>query len=717
MPRRTARATRARPFPGGTPDRAAVRTLAFWDKDRFLDDFEYPLAHTPCENVIGGKFCHFPHRVAEAFPQQHELKHMGIESYMGVPLLDGDDRTLGHLYIMDDRPMPPEPRYLAAFRIFGARAAAELIRANLEHSLAQSEQRLHDLFDQAPIAYVHEGLDSRFIRANNAALRILGLRRDQIEGTYGKTFAPDTPDAQRRIREAFESVGRGTHTPGAVLELRRRDNNKPVWIQWWSNPDVSGAFTRTMFLDITDRVLMETEKERLEAQNKRLEEDLKAAHDFDTIVGSSPALLRVLESVQQVAPTSSPSWYRPAEPSPVPAARLPSSACPRARSAAGCRSLESHARQIQTELTPYCFSQDSDAISRVRRDRSRRVAHGRKCRIHHNTMQGKTLHHRRDQEVDHRRRCVAQGFGRGRKGRVSVTFPGLRAGTVPGRRNRHGSLSRTPTARHPTYAWRTPSTPAPTPSFHPLSTLPRNTPMKIKDSIAVVTGANRGIGRAFVEQLLARGAKRVYAGARDPSMLKDLVASGGGRVVALKIDVTDPASVKAAASSAKDVTLLINNAGALEAGSQLSAEIAGIRKDFETNYFGTINMVRAFTPALEVNKNGTIVNVLSVVAFASMPGLGGYSASKAAAHSLTLALRGELGKKRISVHGTYPGPVDTDMAKGVDLPKTPASEVAGVTLDGVEAGQEYIFPDPMAKQVYQGWRADHAAVEAQFGSM
>jgi len=159
--------------------------------------------------------------------------------------------------------------------------------------------------------------------------------------------------------------------------------------------------------------------------------------------------------------------------------------------------------------------------------------------------------------------------------------------------------------------------------------------MKIKDSIAVVTGANRGIGRAFVEQLLARGAKRVYAGARDPSMLKDLVASGGGRVVALKIDVTDPASVKAAASSAKDVTLLINNAGALEAGSQLSAEIAGIRKDFETNYFGTINMVRAFTPALEVNKNGTIVNVLSVVAFASMPGLGGYSASKAAAHSLT----------------------------------------------------------------------------------
>ena len=157
--------------------------------------------------------------------------------------------------------------------------------------------------------------------------------------------------------------------------------------------------------------------------------------------------------------------------------------------------------------------------------------------------------------------------------------------------------------------------------------------MRIEGSVAVVTGANRGLGRAFVEQLLARGAKRIYAGARDPSKLRDVVSSSGGRVVALRIDLGDPASIAAAAKTAKDATLLINNAGALEFGSQISADLAGIRRDFETNYFGTLQVTRAFVPALEANKNGAIVNVLAVVSLVSIPGLGGYSASKAAAHS------------------------------------------------------------------------------------
>ena len=112
--------------------------------------------------------------------------------------------------------------------------------------------------------------------------------------------------------------------------------------------------------------------------------------------------------------------------------------------------------------------------------------------------------------------------------------------------------------------------------------------MRIEGSVAVVTGANRGLGRAFVEQLLAGGAKRVYAGARDPSKLRDVVSSSGGRAVVLRIDLGDPASIAAAANSAKDATLLINNAGALEFGSQVSADLAGIRRDFETNYFGTL---------------------------------------------------------------------------------------------------------------------------------
>ena len=137
--------------------------------------------------------------------------------------------------------------------------------------------------------------------------------------------------------------------------------------------------------------------------------------------------------------------------------------------------------------------------------------------------------------------------------------------------------------------------------------------------------------------MLARGAKRIYAGARDPSKLRAVASSSGGRVVALRIDLGDPASIAAAAKTAKDATLLINNAGALEFGSQVSADLAGIRRDFETNYFGTLQVTRAFVPALEANKNGAIVNVLAVVSLVSIPGLGGYSASKAAAHSLGTA--------------------------------------------------------------------------------
>jgi formate hydrogenlyase transcriptional activator len=170
-------------------------------------------------------------------------------------------------------------------------------------ALDASEERFRDLFDEAPIAYVHEGLDSRFIRANRTAMRILGIKPEDVPTTYGKTFAPDTPDAQRRMREAFESIGRGTDTSGVVLEMRRKDNGKPFWIQWWSRPDPSGTYTRTMFLDVTDRVLMEQEKARLEAQNIYLQEEIRSQHNFVEIVGNSRSLLSVLRQVDQVAPT------------------------------------------------------------------------------------------------------------------------------------------------------------------------------------------------------------------------------------------------------------------------------------------------------------------------------------------------------------------------------------------------------------------------------
>ena len=175
--------------------------------------------------------------------------------------------------------------------------------ARLEELLIESEERFRDLFEEAPIAYVHEGLDSKFIRANKAALRILGVRPDQVPFMYGKNMAADTPDAKRRMKEAFESIGRGTDTSGVVLEMCRKDNGKPLWIQWWSNPDRSGEFTRTMFLDITDKVLMEQEQAMLQAQNQYLQDEIKLNNNFEEIVSKSKKFHKVLQQIEQVAST------------------------------------------------------------------------------------------------------------------------------------------------------------------------------------------------------------------------------------------------------------------------------------------------------------------------------------------------------------------------------------------------------------------------------
>jgi PAS domain S-box-containing protein len=216
---------------------------------------------------------------------------------------DAAGSVLGHLAVFDERPTDADARTLSILRIFAARAAAELERLRIEKLLRESEERFRDLYEEAPIAYVQEDLESRFINANRAALRILGLKPEEVPGTVGMSFIPDTPEAQRRVKEAFESIGRGTDTSGVVLELRRKDNGRPIWIQWWSKPDPSGEFTRTMFVDITDRVLMEREKNRLEQQNIYLQEEIKQVHNFEEIVGRSPALLAVLDDVGRVAET------------------------------------------------------------------------------------------------------------------------------------------------------------------------------------------------------------------------------------------------------------------------------------------------------------------------------------------------------------------------------------------------------------------------------
>ncbi|MCA1957690.1 MAG: sigma 54-interacting transcriptional regulator, partial [Nitrospira sp.] len=284
--------------------RTRVRTLAFWKGDGFLENFEYDLPHTPCERVLAGEVCLFPEKVQDLFPDHREdLARLGVESYLAIPVSDRSGMVMGHLAVMDTKPMHDDPRVLPVFKIFGVRAGAELERERMDAQLKENEEQLRDLFEEAPIAYVHEGLGSKFIRANRAALRTLGITADEVERTYGRSFIPDTPEAQRRLKEAFESVGRGTDTGGVVLELRRKDNGKPLWIQWWSKPHSSGTYTRTMFLDITERVLMEQEKARLEAANLYLREEIKTEHNFEEIIGVSAPIKKVLQAIEKVAGT------------------------------------------------------------------------------------------------------------------------------------------------------------------------------------------------------------------------------------------------------------------------------------------------------------------------------------------------------------------------------------------------------------------------------
>jgi len=187
--------------------------------------------------------------------------------------------------------------------------------------------------------------------------------------------------------------------------------------------------------------------------------------------------------------------------------------------------------------------------------------------------------------------------------------------------------------------------------------------------------------------------------------------------VPLRLDVTAPDQIAAAARLAPDVTVLFNNAGLLGAYSLLSTTTADLEREFATNFFGSLAVTRAFLPALERAQGAALVNVLTVVSLASMPALGGYSASKAAAFSMTQALRAELRGKGVQVHAVFPGPVDTEMSRALTVPKTSAEEVARAIVEGVERGDEDIAPDPMSRQVVAAWRGAPKDVERQFGSM
>ena len=239
--------------------------------------------------------------------------------------------------------------------------------------------------------------------------------------------------------------------------------------------------------------------------------------------------------------------------------------------------------------------------------------------------------------------------------------------------------------------------------------------MEIKGSTALVTGANRGIGRALVGALLNAGAAKVYAAARRIDTLEDFLDNK--RVLPVSVDVTDDKAIAALAERTRDVTLLVNNAGVLDFGPVLDAPLTAFERNFATNFYGVLAASRTFAPVIERNGGGTIVNILTLVALASMPGLGVYNASKAAAWSLTQSLRASLAGRNIAVHGVFPGAVDTDMLAGVEMPKARPDEVATAIVAGVSQSREDIFPDAMSASLYDAWRKDHKAVEKQFAVM
>jgi NAD(P)-dependent dehydrogenase (short-subunit alcohol dehydrogenase family) len=224
--------------------------------------------------------------------------------------------------------------------------------------------------------------------------------------------------------------------------------------------------------------------------------------------------------------------------------------------------------------------------------------------------------------------------------------------------------------------------------------------VKIENATVLVTGANRGLGLAFTRELLVRGARKVYAGARDPAT----VTQSG--VQPLRLDITNSDDVAAAAKLASDVTLVINNAGIAQSGGFLAPDSEDVtRRIFETNFFAMLRMSKAFAPILKANGGGAFLNVLSVVSWVNSGAMAAYSASKSAAWSLTNALRHELAAQETHVLALHMAFVDTDLARGFDAPKSSAADIVKHALDGLESGLDEVLADERTLQVKEGMTA------------
>jgi len=232
--------------------------------------------------------------------------------------------------------------------------------------------------------------------------------------------------------------------------------------------------------------------------------------------------------------------------------------------------------------------------------------------------------------------------------------------------------------------------------------------MNIANKTVLITGANRGIGRALLDEALRRGAKRVYAGTRSALQHSDK------RVTPLTLDVTSASQIQRAVDEVDTLDVLINNAGVAIYDDLSNSDV--IEQHLAVNFFGMLNVARAFLPLLKRSK-GAIVNNLSLVALAPLPVIPSYSISKAAALSMTQSLRAFLASQGVKVHAAVLGPIDTDMNRGFDIPKASTASAAQGIFDGLERGEEEIFPDPASQSIAEGWRTGAAkALERQFAA-